>query len=109
MTLARLEVIVKDETNPQNLPALGKNTFPFLATFNILPTYYGGVDYSQTEVSLVFERSTENQTKCGEFSIIQDGLEGQETFILSLSQDNDIYIQASITVNINTCKQGGKF
>ena len=69
----------------------------------------GGIDYLPAEISLIFERSLENQTKCGEFSIIQDGLdEGQETFFLSLSQDNEVKIPGNITVNIDACKQGGK-
>ena len=71
--------------------------------------YIGGIDYSPTEISLVFEKSLENQTKCGEFSIIQDGLnEEQETFILTLSQDNEVDYPNNITVDIVACKQGGK-
>ena len=72
--------------------------------------YIGGIDYSPTEISLVFEKSLENQTKCGEFSIIQDGLnEVQETFILSLSQDNGVdYPKNIISVDIVACQRGGK-
>jgi hypothetical protein len=71
--------------------------------------YIGGIDYSPTEISLVFEKSLENQTKCGEFSIVQDGLnEVQETFILTLSQDNEVHYQNNITVDIVACQQGGK-
>ena len=70
--------------------------------------YIGGIDYSPTEISLVFEKSY-NQTKCGEFSIIQDGLnEVQETFILTLSQDNEVDYSNNITVDIVACQQGGK-
>ena len=72
--------------------------------------YISGIDYSPTEISLVFEKSLENQTKCGEFSIIQDGLnEEQETLILTLSQDNGVqYPNNNITVDIFACQQGGK-
>ncbi len=111
-TTARLEVAVKGNTNPQNFPALGKYPFSPSSYFQVLlPTYYiGGVDYSPAQISLVFERSSQNQTKCGEFSIIQDGLdEVQETFILSVAQDNGRMIPGSITVNIDACKQGGKY
>ena len=71
--------------------------------------YIGGIDYSPTEISLVFEKSSENQTKCGEFSIIQDSLnEVQETFILTLSQDNAVDYSNNISVDIVACQRGGK-
>ncbi|CAI8016595.1 hypothetical protein GBAR_LOCUS10167, partial [Geodia barretti] len=89
ITTARLMVAVKGETNPAKSSAIG------------------GIDYSPTEISLVFEKSLENQTKCGEFSIIQDGLnEVQETFILSLSQDNGVNYSNNISVDIVACQRG---
>jgi hypothetical protein len=88
-TTARLVVTVKGETDPAKYSSIG------------------GIDYSPTEISLVFEKSLENQTKCGEFSIIQDGLnEEQETFNLTLSQDNAVNIPNRISVDIVACKQG---
>ncbi len=39
-TTARLEVLVKGDTNPQNFPALGKYPFPPSSYFQVLlPTY----------------------------------------------------------------------
>ena len=80
--------------------------------------YISGIDYSPTEISLVFEKSLENQTKCGEFSIVQDGLnQVQETFNLTLSQDNGVDYSNNdgvnipnniITVDIVACQRGGK-
>ncbi|CAI8016596.1 hypothetical protein GBAR_LOCUS10167 [Geodia barretti] len=98
ITTARLLVAVKGETNPAKNSAIG------------------GIDHSPTEISLVFEKSLENQTKCGEFSIVQDGLnEVQETFNLTLSQDNEVDYSNNdgvnipnniITVDIVACQRG---
>ena len=107
-TSARVVVTVRGGTDPRRTSSLGKVYSVGISATTTFPLL-GEIDYTPTEISLVFERSSGNQTVCGEFSIIQDGLnEAQETFILTLSQDNGAKVQTNIRVDIDACGQGGK-
>lgn len=67
----------------------------------------GGLDYTPEELELVFEASVDQETKCSEFSITQDGLdEVSETFILSLSFDNEEMHSEPVEVSITACTAG---
>lgn len=56
----------------------------------------------------MFEASVDQETKCSEFSITQDGLdEVSETFILSLSFDNEEMHSEPVEVSITACTAGG--
>lgn len=70
-----------------------------------------GIDYTPEKIFLQFFPSStgDTQWKCGEFSIVQDGLdEPEENFTLHLKQDNGNQILDSKTISINACKNNSK-
>ena len=69
----------------------------------------GELDYTPSEVSLSFSPSSNNQTKCEEFSITQDGLdEPAELFQFTFALDTKLQQNIIINVIIFACEKGGK-
>lgn len=68
-----------------------------------------GSDFSPPQLSLQFSHSSTPQTKCGHFSIIQDGLdESVEYFNLTLDLNRGQFIGNPVFVSVGSCRENGK-
>ena len=68
----------------------------------------GGVDYTPGMLSFMFAPSSEDQVRCEQISVAQDGLdEPQENFRLKLTHNGNANLHY-VHVSIVACKAGGK-
>lgn len=66
-----------------------------------------GSDFTPLNLSLTFSRSSTHQTKCGYFSITQDGQDEEvEYFYLTLNHEHSD--GKAILVAIHACRENGK-
>ena len=86
-----------------------RTIYPCMCTSTYCSSTTGGSDFSPPKLSLTFPRSSTPQTRCGYFSITQDGLDEEvEYFNLTLTVDHKHFDESPILVSINACRADGK-